>query len=292
MTYWNKNKLGLLSPWSETSKRAPQFNGRLNKCVVKDTELDTSSCSIKPKQCAQNSKRIAELYPHCRIVEGVLHVKTNRNQEHYCRHAWNHDLTTDIFFDKTVIEDEKNNPDKDLTFSYEYFVGCEYPKEEANWEPDDEMFKFSYEIIIDKLKNNIMEALSAEALYNEGVSYFNGTGVKKDVAKAVECFEQAITVGNLPQSKHMLGAILLSPSSINGYTERDADRGTELIIEAASEGYPKAMVYVVNTFGTLSYRFVTLLHFFIQHKKFSMMRSRIALANKCKEELSLQSNNS
>ena len=143
--------------------------------------------------------------------------------------------------------------------------------------------------------NNIFlqnKSLSAEKFHQEGVKYYNAEGVKKDLAKAVECFEQAITVGNLPQSKYMLGAILLCPSSISDYNEKDADRGTELIIEAASEGYPKAMVYVVNTFGTLSYRFVTLLHFFFQHKKFSMMRSRIALANKYKKELALQSNNS
>ena len=153
MTYWNKNHLGLLLPWSEPSKSAPQFNGRLNKCVVEDTDLDTSSCSILPKKCAQNSKGIAELYPHCQIVEGVLHVKTNRNQDYYCRHAWNHDLTTDIYFDKTVSEDEKNNLEKDVTFSYEYYVSCEYPIEEANWKPGDVMFKFSYEDIINKLKN-------------------------------------------------------------------------------------------------------------------------------------------
>ena len=136
-----------------------------------------------------------------------------------------------------------------------------------------------------------MANLTAQELHEKGVSYYYGKGVEKDEKKAIEFFEQAISVGNLPQSKHMLGAILLCPSSISDYNEKDADQGTELILEAASEGYPKAMVYVANTFGILSYRFITLLHFFFQHKTYSKMRRRVVLAKKCKKELTLQSNN-
>ena len=54
-----------------------------------------------------------------------------------------------------------------------------------------------------------MKTLSAEELHEQGVRYYNGNGVKKDDRKAIECFEQAIAIGNLPQSKRSLGHILL-----------------------------------------------------------------------------------
>jgi hypothetical protein len=154
MNSFFKNNNDFLSSWGNSSKKAPQFKGRLEKCIVKETDLDTSSCLIEAKMCSFNSKRIAELYPHCQIVEGVLHAKSNRGEEYYCRHAWNHDLTKDIYFDKTINEDLKNNPDKDVTYSFEYYISCEYPKEEANWPRDGEAFNFSYDEIIEKLKHD------------------------------------------------------------------------------------------------------------------------------------------
>lgn len=136
-----------------------------------------------------------------------------------------------------------------------------------------------------------MATLSAEALHDEGMRYLNGNGVSKDEKKAIEYFEQAIAIGNLPQSKYMLGAILLFPGSLSEYKRENADRGIELILEAAEEGYTKAMVYVVNTFGTLSYRLLAPLTSLLcfQFKTYSMVvRRRISLAKRCKKELSLK----
>lgn len=131
-----------------------------------------------------------------------------------------------------------------------------------------------------------MNTLSAQELHEQGVRYYNGNGVKKDVKKAIECFEQAIASGNLPQSKRVLGSILLSPSYVSQLNETDMDRGTELLMEAADEGDMQAMIYVVNTFGALSYQLLSLLALLcFQFKTYSMMRKRIKLARKCKKEL-------
>jgi hypothetical protein len=77
--------------------------------------------------------------------------------------------------------------------------------------------------------------------------------VKANEEKAIECFEQAIAIGNLPQSKYALGAILVAPSSISKIKEADTNRGTALILEATEEGHSQAMAYVANTFGVFSY---------------------------------------
>ena len=76
-----------LSSWGNYSKKAPQFKGQLMKCMVGETDLDTSSCLIEAKKCPDNAKRIAVLYPHCQIAEGVLHVKSSRGKEDYYRHC-------------------------------------------------------------------------------------------------------------------------------------------------------------------------------------------------------------
>lgn len=131
-----------------------------------------------------------------------------------------------------------------------------------------------------------MTNLTAQELHEKGESYFYGNGVSKDEKKAIEFLEQAIAIGNLPQSKYMLGAILSTSSSHSDCNTENSDRGTELILEAAEEGYTQAMVYVVNTFGTLSYRLLgplALLCF-----QFKTYRRRISVAKKCKKELSLQ----
>ena len=54
-----------------------------------------------------------------------------------------------------------------------------------------------------------MTTLSAKELHQEGVKYFNGEGVKQNVNKAIDCFEQAITLGSV-ESKRALGSILLT----------------------------------------------------------------------------------
>lgn len=69
--------------------------------------------------------------------------------------------------------------------------------------------------------------------------------MKANEEKAIECFEQAIAIGNLPQSKRSLGHILLGDrllhtdaSDLEGLKaeiERHK-RGEQLIEEAASEG--------------------------------------------------------
>ena len=54
-----------------------------------------------------------------------------------------------------------------------------------------------------------MTTLSAKELHQEGVKCFNGEGVKQNVNKAIDCFEQAITLGSV-ESKRALGSILLN----------------------------------------------------------------------------------
>ena len=90
-----------------------------------------------------------------------------------------------------------------------------------------------------------MTTLSAEELYQKGERYLRGDGVKADIKKAAEYFEQAINIGNLPEAKRELGYILLG----NGLLHTDASnldglsaeierhkRGELLLEEAASEG--------------------------------------------------------
>ena len=79
-----------------------------------------------------------------------------------------------------------------------------------------------------------MTTLSAEELHQEGVKYFNGEGVKQNVNKAIDCFEQAITLGSV-ESKRALGSILLNGMdglSVLSFGNAQQRRGLQLIDEA------------------------------------------------------------
>lgn len=105
-----------------------------------------------------------------------------------------------------------------------------------------------------------MSTLSAQELHEQGVRYYYGDGVEADEKKAIECFEQAIKLGNLPQSKRSLGHILLSiemdHSQINGPSDWKAlqdeinqhKRGEQLIVEAAAEGDTLAQKWCIERY--------------------------------------------
>ena len=90
-----------------------------------------------------------------------------------------------------------------------------------------------------------MTTLSAEELYQKGERYLRGDGVKADIKKAAEYFEQAINIGNLPEAKRELGYLLLGDgllqtdaSDLDGLSAeiKRQKRGEQLIEEAAAEG--------------------------------------------------------
>lgn len=90
-----------------------------------------------------------------------------------------------------------------------------------------------------------MATLSAEELCQKGERYLRGDGVKADIKKAAEYFEQAISLGNIPEAKRELGYILLGDgllhtdaSDLNGLSAeiKRQERGKQLIEEAAEEG--------------------------------------------------------
>lgn len=76
-------------------------------------------------------------------------------------------------------------------------------------------------------------ALSAEALYDEGMRYLNGNGVKKNMKKAIDCFEQSIAIGS-SESKRELGLILLGDGLL--HTDAADFSGYRLNLNAIKEG--------------------------------------------------------
>lgn len=225
----------------------PIFYGNLEECIVEDVDINLSHLNIVAKKCLSNAIIIAQSIHQCTIVEGILQVKNDCGETEYFRHAWNHDLERDVFFDKTIIEYEKYITHKETKFSYKHFRSCEYDVSEANWRSDRALFKYNYQEIINKLKHkgHFMATLSAEELYQQGERYLRGNGVKADKKKAAECFEQAISLGNILEAKRELGYLLLGDgllhtdaSDLDGLSAeiKRQKRGEQLIEEAAAEG--------------------------------------------------------
>ena len=132
-----------------------------------------------------------------------------------------------------------------------------------------------------------MKTLSAEELHQEGVRYYNGEGVNKDVPKAIKCFEQAITLGST-KSKRALASILLddiqigsSPISIWNAKTDDEKRGVQLYEEAAAEGDELAKVWFVLQYGKMLSLFRLL--------KGEPAKRRYALAQKYLQEIKQKS---
>lgn len=137
-----------------------------------------------------------------------------------------------------------------------------------------------------------MATLSAEELYQQGERYLRGDGVKADKKKAAECFEQAISLGNILEAKRELGYILLG----NGLLHTDASnldglsaeierhkRGELLLEEAASEGDILAKKWFIKKND------VSLFAFFLgcipKISLFFEAKRKCKIAKKYKEEL-------
>ena len=96
-----------------------------------------------------------------------------------------------------------------------------------------------------------MKTLSAKELHEQGVRYYKGDGGQKDDRKAIECFEQAITMGHAP-SKRALACILLGEKSAWDAQTSEEKRGVQLYEEAASEGDKLAKEWFVLQYGTMT----------------------------------------
>lgn len=92
-----------------------------------------------------------------------------------------------------------------------------------------------------------MITLSVEELHQEGVKYYNGDGVKKDINKAIECFEKAIAIGS-PKSKRALGFVLYGNGRAWAAETAEQKRGVQLLEEAAAEGDRVAKEWYVDQY--------------------------------------------
>ena len=136
-----------------------------------------------------------------------------------------------------------------------------------------------------------MTTLSAEELYQKGERYLRGDGVKADIKKAAEYFEQAINIGNLPEAKRELGYILLG----NGLLHTDAadlsglsaelerqKRGVQLLEEAA-EGDISAKKWFIKKHN--HYLFAYFIGCFPNISLYLEEKKKCKIAKKYKEEL-------
>lgn len=132
-----------------------------------------------------------------------------------------------------------------------------------------------------------MTTLSAEELHQKGVKYFNGEGVKQNVNKAIDCFEQAITLGSV-DSKRALGSILLNGIdglSVLSFGNAQQRRGLQLIDEAACEGDTLAKEWYIENFARSGlFLFLFKLRFLMTFK-YIEARRRAKIAMKYKEEM-------
>lgn len=137
-----------------------------------------------------------------------------------------------------------------------------------------------------------MATLSAEELCQKGERYLRGDGVKADIKKAAEYFEQAISLGNIPEAKRELGYILLGDgllhtdaSDLNGLSAeiKRHERGEQLIKEAAEDGDVIARKWYIRKYEV---SFIVRLVLFFAHPKGATERRRNSqLARKFKNEL-------
>ncbi len=135
------------------------------------------------------------------------------------------------------------------------------------------------------------KALNAEELQQEGVRYLNGNGVKKNISKAVECFEQAIVLGS-SESKRELGYILIGDGKLHTNAS-DLDglkaeierhkRGEKLLEEAASEGDVPAKKWYIKKHDVSLFAFF--LGAFPKISVYLEEKRKCKIARKYKEEL-------
>ena len=125
-----------------------------------------------------------------------------------------------------------------------------------------------------------MKTLTAEELHQEGVKYYNGDGVKKDITKAIACFEQAIALGSTA-SKRALAYILLGEKSAWDAKTDDEKRGVQLYEQAAEEGDRQAREWYILQYGSMTTLFKML--------KGEPAKRRAALAKQYLEELNSHS---
>lgn len=136
-----------------------------------------------------------------------------------------------------------------------------------------------------------MTTLSAEALYDEGMRYLNGNGVKKNMKKAIDCFEQSIAIGS-SESKRELGLILLGDgllhtdaadlSGLSAELEREK-RGEQLLEEAAAEGDISAKKWFIKKHN--HYLFAYFIGCFPNISLYLEEKKKCKIAKKYKEEL-------
>lgn len=137
-----------------------------------------------------------------------------------------------------------------------------------------------------------MKTLSAKELYQQGERYLKGDGVKADKKKAAECFEQAISLGNILEAKRELGYILLG----NGLLQTDASdldglsaelerqkRGEQLLEEAAAEGDISAKKWFIKKHN--HYLFAYFIGCFPNISLYLEEKKKCKIAKKYKEEL-------
>lgn len=120
-----------------------------------------------------------------------------------------------------------------------------------------------------------MEALSAEELFQKGMSYLNTNEGEAGKKKAVEYFEQAIELGSIA-AKRELATILLG-DTFAWDAKTDAEKkGVQLYEEAAAEGDKQAKEwYVLQFYDRSIFRWI----------KSSESKRKHAIAKKYLEEL-------
>lgn len=125
-----------------------EFEGDPIKCIVTASTLDVAQCNIEANNCLNNSVRIAQKYPYCYVVEGILVMKEKSTNYINCvRHAWNYDTTHDNYFDFTIEKDEQEIGISHEDVEYTYLCCCQYCIEEALQEQRD-TFKYSYDELL------------------------------------------------------------------------------------------------------------------------------------------------
>ena len=132
-----------------------EFFGDPSRCVVNDTELDVSTCDITENNCLTNAANIAQKYPFCLIVEGILVSKNKQNEDINCvQHVWNYDTRKKIYFDFTIKADEKHHDIQHETMEYTYFSCCQYDINEVKRE-NRNTFKYSYDFLLEHFRSSI-----------------------------------------------------------------------------------------------------------------------------------------
>ena len=130
-----------------------EFSGNPLRCDVEKSCLDVSTCEIKANDCLDNAKNIAQQYPYCLIVEGILITKDKRDGAINCIcHAWNYDTKSGAYFDFTIGKDEQLIGVKHEDMDYTYLECCQYDFDEVQREKRT-TFKYLYNNLLDYIRS-------------------------------------------------------------------------------------------------------------------------------------------